>query len=119
MKKTLIIIDDEPLIKKYLSFMLEKHFIVHSFENAENALTFLNKKKHVDYILSDYMMENVNGLEFLSEVISNDLLKNPVNNFCFMTAYDNHIVGKLNKTGCRIISKENINTETIIQIFKE
>jgi len=116
--KHLIILEDEPLILKYLTKSLSKHFSVSPFNCPDHATDFIKHNK-TDYVLCDYMLGNQNGLDFLSAIINNNYINNPQKNFIFMTAYeDNNIYNKLLSTGCRIIRKQDVSINKIKGYFE-
>lgn len=65
MRAKLLIVDDEPEVLKSLERLLKKHFELHLFDNAEEALVFLTNT-HCHLILSDMKLPRMNGAEFLS-----------------------------------------------------
>ena len=65
MRAKLLIVDDEPEVLKALERLLKKHFELHLFDNAEEALLFL-ANNHCHLILSDMKLPRMNGAEFLS-----------------------------------------------------
>ena len=59
--KTILVVDDDPEIRKYLRIVLSKQgYAVIEAEDGSTALD-LAKEKLPDLIVSDVMMENVNG----------------------------------------------------------
>lgn len=64
----ILILDDDNLVTSSLKslFMLEDFTDVVLFNSAKEALNYL-KENSRDVIISDYMMQEMNGLEFLSE----------------------------------------------------
>jgi len=65
MRAKLLIVDDEPEVLKSLARLLKKHFELHLFDNAEEALAFLTNT-HCHLILSDMKLPRMNGAEFLN-----------------------------------------------------
>ena len=112
--KSLLIIDDEPLIIKYLGKLLSKNYHTFSFNNAEEAIEHLKHNNDIDFIISDYMMNNSNGIDVLEYIINKNYFINYKKQFIFMTAFnENEIFHKLNNTGCRIINKSELTVSKI------
>jgi signal transduction histidine kinase len=65
---TLILVaDDNPDIRRYLTRLLEPHWSVHTTTNGEAALAFARERRP-DLILSDVMMPIMDGLGLLREL---------------------------------------------------
>ena len=66
----LLHVDDDTQFLYLLKELLEtinKSFDIHSSSSAEEALGLL-RDQHFDFIVSDYMMPGVNGIEFAQQV---------------------------------------------------
>jgi len=64
-----MVVDDEAVVTQSLGAFLEletDHQVV-DFQNPLHALEYLNKKS-IDVVISDFLMPQMNGIEFLSEV---------------------------------------------------
>ncbi|MCI7737900.1 MAG: response regulator [Lachnospiraceae bacterium] len=71
----LVIIDDEPKIRNGLSHMLARHIawnVVATFEDAISALEYLDDH-HVDVIITDIKMPEMNGLEMIARLREKNL----------------------------------------------
>jgi DNA-binding NtrC family response regulator len=69
-RKKILVVDDENLIRWSLGMILEgEDFEVHLAESAECAIG-LAEAIHFDLIITDYRLENVDGLEFTERVKS-------------------------------------------------
>ncbi|MBI4684955.1 MAG: sigma-54-dependent Fis family transcriptional regulator [Nitrospirae bacterium] len=80
---SIVIVDDEPLQREILKTILdEEGYETYSAASAEEALKIATAVKP-DIILSDLMMEGINGMEMLDEVLKWD--NAPL--FIVMTAY--------------------------------
>jgi len=75
-KKTIMVVDDEPNILKLLEDLLKQEgYNVVKAENAIKALAKLKKTK-VDLVLIDYFMPKMTGVELLEKIRRDDKLKN-------------------------------------------
>ncbi len=65
----IVLVDDEDMVLDSLrSFLnLETSYEVKTFLSAEKALEFI-KENDIDLVISDYMMPEMNGIQFLSKV---------------------------------------------------
>src|SRR3989339_449457 len=65
----IIIVDDEPLVTSSLKALLalEGDYSPIIFNCPVDALEYIKKSK-VDLVISDFLMPNLNGIEFLTEV---------------------------------------------------
>lgn len=68
-EETIVIVDDEEMVltslQAYLN--LETDYEVHTFSSARAALDYL-QSGHVDLVISDYLMPEMDGITFLSKV---------------------------------------------------
>ena len=63
----ILIVDDDPQIIKLMSIILSREgYIIHSANSGTEALTLL-KDQHVDILLTDYSMPQMNGVELIRE----------------------------------------------------
>ena len=65
----ILVLDDDELITKTIKLLLKAQtsYDVFLFNSASDALEFL-KENDVDLVISDFMMPEMNGIEFLNEV---------------------------------------------------
>ena len=74
----ILILDDENMVTKTLSMLLglEGFSSVFAFNSPKEAIEFLEKEE-VDLIISDFIMPEMNGIDFLSQVkkIQKNILK--------------------------------------------
>ena len=70
-ENSILIVEDEPEVRSYLSERLEKYFNVYIATNGVEALKVLNEK-YINIILSDLMMPEMDGLELCQNVKSNE-----------------------------------------------
>lgn len=70
-ENSILIVEDEPDVRNYLSERLKKYFNVYIAANGIEALKILNEK-YINIILSDLMMPEMDGLELCRNVKSNE-----------------------------------------------
>ena len=70
-KGTVVIVDDEEMVLTSLSTLLslETDYVVKTFVSATKAVEYLESNT-VDLIISDFLMPEMNGLEFLTKAKS-------------------------------------------------
>lgn len=68
-KQVVLIVDDEEMVLSSISSFLELEtsYEIITFTSAEKALKYA-KENTVDLVISDYLMPNMNGLEFLTKM---------------------------------------------------
>nr|MBF0221168.1 response regulator [Desulfobulbaceae bacterium] len=65
--KTLLLVDDEDVIRQALSRNLQKsNYDVTSAVSGAEAVSYLQKKPY-DIIVTDYLMEGINGIELMTK----------------------------------------------------
>jgi CheY-like chemotaxis protein len=76
MAKSIMIIDDEPDVRKYLTTLLEDNdyqtFAAASSEEGYNTI----KKEHPDLICLDIMMPSESGISLYKRILSDETCKN-------------------------------------------
>jgi DNA-binding response OmpR family regulator len=65
LKKTLLIIDDEPAIRLILEHYFASEYEVVLTSNGQEAMDWLNQGNYADAIVADYEMPVMNGLDFI------------------------------------------------------
>src|SRR5260370_7963996 len=69
-KEKILVVDDEPSIRKYLQTLLEVDgFEVETVSSGKEALEKVNKGERPDFIILDVLMPEMNGLETLKELM--------------------------------------------------
>ncbi len=77
-KPKLLIVEDNPELQDYISFILSEHYAVSTADNGKEALKLLKGKTQdvpplqPDLIISDLMMPIMDGFQLLSALKSND-----------------------------------------------
>ena len=76
MKKTVMIIDDQPMVIKMLSQFLSPTYNVIGKQDARDAVTYFAEGHNADAVISDIMMPAMNGTEFLeaTEQLMGDMM---------------------------------------------
>jgi len=69
---TVLIVDDSPIVTQVLSFMIRKAgYNILSAVDGEKALELLDGRD-IDLVITDLNMPNMNGLELISEIRSQE-----------------------------------------------
>lgn len=72
-KEKILVVDDEPSIRKYLQTLLEVDgFDVETVSSGREALTRVNAGERPDFIILDVLMPEMNGLDTLQELMRVD-----------------------------------------------
>jgi DNA-binding response OmpR family regulator len=66
--KTVLIVEDEPMTRKMLEYVLGKNYHVVVRDSVKEALWCLKTNPHIDCILSDLYMPDIDGQEFIRQV---------------------------------------------------
>src|SRR5258708_25008677 len=72
-KENILVVDDEPSIRKYLQTLLEVDgFEVETVGSGKEALAKVNAGERPDFIILDVLMPEMNGLDTLKELMQLD-----------------------------------------------
>lgn len=71
MKKTLLVVDDEPSIRLILEHYFTSDFNVVLKSNGLEAIQWLEKGNTADAIIADYAMPVMDGLDFIKRLRAN------------------------------------------------
>lgn len=74
MKNTILIVEDELAVRKFLGFYLEKHFLVVTKDNGKEAMEWLEAGNNADAVIADLNMPLLNGFEFIKKIRDSDRL---------------------------------------------
>src|SRR3979411_2803727 len=73
LKEKILVVDDEPSIRKYLQTLLEVDgFEVETVGSGKEALAKVNAGERPDFIILDVLMPEMNGLDTLKELMQLD-----------------------------------------------
>lgn len=72
MKQTILVIDDEPVMRKLLEQFLGRKYAVTDMDNGKTALQWLYAGNIPHLIVADLNMPEVGGFEFLEKVRGSD-----------------------------------------------
>jgi len=73
LKEKILVVDDEPSIRKYLQTLLEvDDFEVETVSSGKEALAKVNAGQRPDFIILDVLMPEMNGLDTLKELMQLD-----------------------------------------------
>lgn len=70
-KETVLVVEDDKDINRYLCVNLEKEYHVLKAFNGNEALEMLNGDRHVDLVLTDVIMPLVNGIQLCKMIKQN------------------------------------------------
>ena len=76
MKNTLLIVDDDEVMVLLLKKLFEKKYIVFTASDGVEAMCYLSQGIIPDLIISDLLMENITGYEFIKHLLTSALYKN-------------------------------------------
>lgn len=72
-KEKILVVDDEPSIRKYLQTLLEVDgFDVEAVSSGKEAISKINQGERPDFIILDVLMPEMNGLDTLQELMHLD-----------------------------------------------
>ncbi len=72
-KEKILVVDDEPSIRKYLQTLLEVDgFAVETVSGGKEAISKINLGEHPDFIILDVLMPEMSGIETLQELMHLD-----------------------------------------------
>ncbi len=110
-----LIVDDEPLARKELSFMIQEYECVNQVYEADNALMALDVivKNPVDVIFLDIEMPQVNGIEFAT--ILNDYHDNIT--IIIVSAYEKYAIDAFKVNASDYLLKP-INSDALDETIK-
>src|ERR1700716_298907 len=78
-KEKILVVDDEPSIRKYLQTLLEVDgFDVETVSSGKEALGKINTGERPDFIILDVLMPEMNGLDTLKELMQLDRTLNVI-----------------------------------------
>src|SRR5947207_14506946 len=102
-KEKILVVDDEPSIRKYLQTLLEVDgFEVEAVNSGKDALARVNKGERPDFIILDVLMPEMNGIETLKELMQVDRSLNVI-----MLSCSNEVgtvveaIRKIGRASCR------------------
>jgi DNA-binding response OmpR family regulator len=65
MRKKVMVVDDQPAVRKLLGHFLSKNYNVIEMADAEQVLHFMEHEEAPDAIIADVMMPKISGIEML------------------------------------------------------
>lgn len=75
MKNTILIVDDDEVMVLLLKKLFEKKYIVFTASDGVEAMCYLAQGVKPGLIISDLMMENITGYEFIKHLLTSTLYK--------------------------------------------
>ena len=68
MKPSVLIVDDEKLIRFSLARLLSDEYITYEACNGKEALDIIGQNSNIDVVISDIMMPVIDGIELIEKV---------------------------------------------------
>jgi len=75
MKNTLLIVDDDEVMVLLLKKLFERKYIVFTASDGVEAMCYLAQGITPDLIISDLLMENISGYEFIKHLLTSTIYK--------------------------------------------
>src|SRR5207302_7316620 len=73
-KERILVVDDEPSIRKYLQTLLEVDgYTVETVSSGKEALERVGAGDRPDFVILDVLMPELNGVDFLRQLLQLDL----------------------------------------------
>jgi CheY-like chemotaxis protein len=69
LRSRVLVVDDEPLMRELVGYMLEPEFEVVMLEGGRAALAHLEGGAHFDVLLSDLMMPDISGVDLFRALV--------------------------------------------------
>lgn len=109
----ILVVEDSSTDRHFLENMLNKsEFLTHAASSAQDALTYLSQE-YVDLILCDYLMPDMDGLDFVLKIRNNSKLKNNI--IIIITSDENkETKTKLINSGANDLINKGASVEEII-----
>ena len=76
MEYSILVIDDNTMMRTFLSHLFGKKYKVVVKESAENALIWLDERNYPDLIICDYELNGINGFDLLERLKTSGFYKN-------------------------------------------
>lgn len=118
MRQNVLIIEDEPLIRKSLEKLIRRRGVHVLSESSGKAAIELIMNNHFDRIICDIMLQDITGFEVIEEAKRKYDLPHVSDVFIIITAYSSpQVLEKAKKYGCNIIEKPFTDLDETIDQF--
>lgn len=97
MKRHILIVDDDPRMRRILRILLETSHKVIEAENGSEALSLLSETKSFDLVVTDIQMPVMSGIGLISEMNKRSIKKSV---FVISGSIDDFIIAGLDNLGC-------------------
>ncbi len=119
MAKNILLVDDSSTMRKIITRSLRQAGLdfgeIFEASDGQEALDVL-EKEHVDIVLSDINMPNMNGIEFLREKANRDAIKDiPV--FMISTETGDDIIGEAKSLGAAGALKKPCTPDKVSEVL--
>lgn len=75
MEYSILVIDDNKMMRTFLSHLLSEEYEVVEKESAEEALVWLDQRNYPDLIISDFELNGLNGCALLEKLQDSEFYK--------------------------------------------
>ena len=112
----IMVVDDEIMITKTVAmlFKLRTQNEVITFNNPKDALGYIGENNEIDVIISDFLMPEMNGIEFLMEMKK----RSPRTESILLTGYADkeNAIKSINEAGVYYYLEKPWNNEELVKI---
>lgn len=72
-KKRVMLVEDSISMTLLINSILESKYKLECFDNVSSALNWMKKGNLPDFIITDYLLPSINGMEFIDYIKSENL----------------------------------------------
>lgn len=110
-RATVLVVDDEPMIRKIVTWILRKHgYEVLEAEDGQGGLERFEAHQPIDLVLSDIVMPNLDGVTMVRLLRE----RHPDISVLFMSAYTGHDRPTLHDDDLRLLLSKPFTAEQLV-----